>query len=165
MPDSFSAKYPLLVSREQVGNAVRKFLRLHVGQGRRYSVKELGEATGVPPRRIECAMCDPAKQACDFRPLAHEHIASLALFFGPDFSNAWMPLIRQGAFSLPDGEPAPGDLAADAVDDAAAIARAARHGQFNDSDRKALSVVGAHMMREGAELIALQAHESGARAA
>ena len=97
MPETFSAKYPLLVSRERCGNAVRDFLRNHVGQGRRISVQTLAEGTGIPPRRIECALCDPVLQHCDYRPLSAEHLASLAEYFGTDFASAFLKPVGQVA--------------------------------------------------------------------
>ncbi len=106
MPDAASAKYPLLISRERCGNAVRDFLRNHVGQDRRLSAQTLSEGTGIPKRRIECAMCDPVTQHCDFRPLAPEHLASLAKYFGPDFTNAWLGLADQVAIKADALDPA-----------------------------------------------------------
>jgi hypothetical protein len=48
-PDS--ANFPLLVSRNAARERVRDALRLHVGRGRRYSVKELSNGTGVRGHR------------------------------------------------------------------------------------------------------------------
>jgi hypothetical protein len=74
---------------------------------------------------------------------------------GADFTNEWLGLAGQGAFDLPDGEPMPGEFAADASDDSAAVVRAARDGVFDADERKTLRPVGARMMHQGAQLIAM----------
>ena len=57
-----------------------------MGRGRRYSVKELSNGTGVADRLIESAMC--AIDSEDFRPLSHEAFASIAKFLGAPFASA-----------------------------------------------------------------------------
>lgn len=154
MAHSTSANFPLLVSREQAGNTIGRALRLYVGRGRQYSVKQLSNATGVKDRVIECAMCDPA--SVDFRPLPSEALLSIALFLGSPFSSEWMALARQGTFDLPDADdPAPIALAADSCDDTAKLTRAAIDGRFDDDETPDLRVVGVRMMSRGAQLAAL----------
>lgn len=153
MAEATSANYSLLVSRERTANAIRHGLRLYVGRGRRYSVKELSNATGVKDRVIECAMCDP--ESVDWRPLPSEALLSIAMFLGADFTNTWLLLAGQGAFDLPDDEPEPGDLAADTSEITAKVVRAAVDGQFDGDEKPALKVVGSRMMARGAQLVAL----------
>lgn len=154
MPDYASANITPLVSREQVGNEVGKALRLFVGRGRRYSVKQLSNGTGVKDRVIECAMCDAG--SIDYRPLALEALISIARFLGSDFTNEWLGLACQGAFDLPDHEPDPGELAADNSDDNATITRAAIDGTFDKNERPELAVVGSRMVKRGQQLVALR---------
>lgn len=154
MLDNHAAKFPLLVSREQAGNRIGRALKLFIGRGRQYSVKEVSNATGVKDRVIECAMADAASY--DFRPLPNEALLSLALFLGADFTNSWIALAKQGAFDLPDdGDPNPGTFACETADDGATVIRAAIDGKFDDDETPGLCVVGSRMMKRGAQLVAL----------
>jgi hypothetical protein len=152
--DAASANYSLLISRERSANAIRHGLRLFVGRGRRYSVKELSNATGVKDRVIECAMCEP--ESVDWRALPTEALLSLACFLGADFTNTWIGLAQQGAFDLPEGEPDPGELAADNADDNAKITRAAADRQFDGEEVPELGKVGRRMIRRGMSLVAFE---------
>jgi hypothetical protein len=153
MADNWSANFPLLVSREQAGNKIGAALRLYVGRRRRYSVKQLANATGVKDRIIECAMTDAG--SVDYRPLPPECLLSLIAFLGPDFTNEFLCLAGQGAFELPDEEPDPGEVAADNTDDNAVVVRAAIDGHFDQDERRDLKVVGSRMMTRGSQLVAL----------
>lgn len=153
MSDHQSANFSLLVSRERCGNAIKSALRLYVGKGRRYSVKQLSNATGVKDRVIECAMIDPA--SVDYRPLPLEALMSIGSFLGASFTNEWAGLMHQGAFDLPDDDVPPGALAADNSDDNAKLTRAAIDGEFDTSEAPDLRVVGSRMMSRGARLVAL----------
>jgi hypothetical protein len=97
-----SANRPLLVSRNTLREAIRKALDLHVGRGRRYTVKELSNATGVPDRIIESAKLDPDDP--DFRPLREENLASVGKFLGVSFVSAWLEVMGLGAFELMHGQ-------------------------------------------------------------
>lgn len=153
MSDSQSANFPPLVSRERVGNEINSALRLFVGRGRRYSVKQLSNATGVKDRIIECAMCDAA--TIDYRPLPLEALVSIACFIGPDFTSEWLALAGQGAFELPDaGDTPPGAIVADDAEDHAKLSDAARDGTFAN-DAATLKVVGTRMMSRGAQLASI----------
>lgn len=99
--DQSSADLPLLVSREQGENAFADAMRLYVGRGRRYSVKQLSNGTGVKDRLIECAMC--ASGTVDFRPLNMGAQLSIMKFLGPDFTSEWIKLAGQVAFHKPEG--------------------------------------------------------------
>jgi hypothetical protein len=117
-----SADNPLLVSRNVVREKMRDALRLYVGRGRRYSVKELSNGTGVADRLIECAMCDVDNP--DFRPLSHEALASIAKFLKAPFVSHYLELSGLGAFELMDGQiPLPKVLASADADEPAADER------------------------------------------
>src|SRR6185437_6257593 len=92
----------LLVSRTAWRDSVRKALCLYVGRGRRYTVKELSNATGVPDRIIECAKLDPDDP--DYRPLREENLASVGKFLGASFVSLWLEPLELGAFELADGQ-------------------------------------------------------------
>lgn len=155
MPDPQSANFPLLVSRNAAGSAVGAALGLFVGRGRRYSVKQLSNATGVPDRRIECAMSDP--DSSDFRPLSPEHLLSISLFLGEVFSSEWMAKAKQGCFALPEPDDTPpGAIVADDADDHAKLTDAARDGTFAN-DSAVLKVVGARMISRGIKLRSIAA--------
>jgi hypothetical protein len=103
--DNQSADNPLLVSRNSIRETLRNALKLYVGRGRRYSVKELSNATGVADRMIECAMCEPDDP--DFRPLTLENLASLCKFLGAPFASAFLEQCELGAFELSGQPPLP----------------------------------------------------------
>lgn len=84
MADDFAANFPPLVSREQAGDAIAKALNLFVGRGRRYTVKELANATGVKDRMIECARL--YADNIDHRPLPDWALLSIMRFLGPGFT-------------------------------------------------------------------------------
>lgn len=151
-----SADNAPLVSRDRAVDAVRDAIRLFVGRGRRYSVKQLSNATGVKDRVIECAMAGSDNGDC--RPIGLGDLLSIAGFLGPEFTTEWLMLAHQAAIALPDAdEPPPGIIAADAADDTATIVRAARDGQFDRDERHDLRVVGARMISRGGQLLQLRA--------
>jgi hypothetical protein len=98
-----SANNSLLVSRNAVREKVRDALKLYVGRGRRYSVKELSNGSGVPDRMIESAMCEPDDP--EYRPLTLENLSSIAKFLGAPFASVYLELSGLGAFELMDGQP------------------------------------------------------------
>lgn len=153
MSASDSANNSLLISRSTIREAQRKALRLFVGRGRRYSVKELSNATGVPDRCIEGAMCDP--EDTDFRPLSQENMASLGKFLGAPFVSVWLETMGLGAFELMDGQiPLPGVFAAQDAADTAEIVNRAADGVFDADDRRALREVGHREIARGMTLVA-----------
>jgi hypothetical protein len=97
-----SANISPLVSRNTIGEKLRNALHLHVGRGRRYSIRELSQATGVPERSIEAAKCEPDDP--EFRPLSLENLASLTKFLGAPFASAFLEPCGLGAFELMDGQ-------------------------------------------------------------
>jgi hypothetical protein len=92
-----------LVSRNAIREKQRSALRLHIGRGRRFSVAEASEGSGVPERAIEAAMCFIDDE--NYRPLALENVASLAKFLGAAFVSHYLELSGLGAFELMDGQP------------------------------------------------------------
>lgn len=96
-------KPELLVSRNAIRERHRSALRLHVGRGRRFSVKEASEGSGVPERQIEAAMCFIDDE--NYRPLSQENLASLQRFLGVSFTSSCLEISGLGAFELMDGQP------------------------------------------------------------
>lgn len=151
-----SANNDPLVSRSAAGSEVCDALRLFVGRGRRYSVKQLSNATGVKDRVIECAMTDP--ESTDWRPLPIEALASIGKFLGPDFNNEWMPrLMGQGAFWLPEpGETSSvRELGASGVDDAATINRATIDDEVTRDETPDVLPAAKRQMARSAQIIAI----------
>lgn len=97
-----AANFSPLVSRSLIGETIRDALHLYVGRGRRYSVKELSAATGVPERCIEAAKCEPDDP--EYRPLKLEDLASLMMFLGAPFACAVLEPACLGAFELMDAQ-------------------------------------------------------------
>jgi hypothetical protein len=92
-----------LVSRNAIREKQRSALRLHIGRGRRFSVAEASEGSGVPERAIEAAMCFIDDE--NYRPLALENLLSIAKFLGASFVSIYLELAGLGAFELMDGQP------------------------------------------------------------
>lgn len=156
MQCSNSADNSPIISRSAARSTIRDALRLYIGRGRRYSVKQVSNATGVKDRVFECAMCDP--DDTDYRPLPLEALLSVAAFLGADFTSEWLMLAQQGAFDLPDADaPPPGAIAADNAEDNAAVTRAAIDGEFDGQERKLLRPVGLRMVARGQQLVKLSA--------
>jgi hypothetical protein len=101
--DSIVHKPELLVSRSAIRERQRAALRLHIGRGRRFSVKDASDGSGVSERAIEAAMCFIDDE--NYRPLALENVASLAKFLGASFVSHYLELSGLGAFELADGQP------------------------------------------------------------
>lgn len=157
MRASPSANESLLVSRMELGKAVANALCLYVGRGRRYTVKQLTKATGVPARLIECAKLDPeGRQAEDWRPLKPEELVSISCFLGEAFASEWLRPAKLGAFALPDEDiPLPGELVAECADDTAEVADCAKDGKFGASDERELRSVGQREIRRGMTLVSI----------
>ncbi len=155
MADPTSADFPLLVSRSAANDAIRDALRLYVGRGRRVTVKQLSNGTGVKDRVIECAMYEADNP--EHRPLRPEALLSLCWFLGATFTSEILRSIGQAAFDLPEDEPDPGKIAIEGTDDNASVVRAAMDGEFCKDERAEMRVVGLRMMSRGAQLAALPA--------
>jgi hypothetical protein len=104
-----SANFGPLISRNCIGETIRDALHLYVGRGRRYTVRALSEATGVPERCIEAAKCEPSDP--EYRPLKLEDLVSLARFLGAPFASAFLAPAGLGAFELSGQAPLPKVLA------------------------------------------------------
>ena len=88
MPAIESADLIPLVSRTAAGEHESRALRMFIGRGKRYSVKEAANGAGWKDRVIECAMAGPENS--DWRPLPAGALHSLMSFLGPDFITAWL---------------------------------------------------------------------------
>jgi len=148
-----SANNAPLVSRTAARGAFGDALRLYVGRGRRYTVKQLSNGSGVADRVIECALCDP--ESHDYRQPDMGAQLSLIQFIGPEFTTEWLKMAGQGAFWLPDlDDTPPGEMAADLSDGAAAVVRRALDGELCPEDRRQLRPVGRRLISLGAQLAA-----------
>lgn len=150
MTSTQSANNQLLVSRIEARAAFGNALRLYVGRGRRYSVKQLSNATGVPDRTIESVMADPLSG--EYRKPDLGEILSLTSFLGAEFTSEWLSRAGQAAFDLPEQDDTPpGALAADEAEDAAQLARCAADGDFT-GDGPVLRPVALRMVARGMKL-------------
>lgn len=91
-----------LVSRNAIREAIREALKLYVGRGRRYTVKQLSNGAGIKDRVIECAMYEV--DDLEYRPLSLEALASITKFLNAPFASAYLDLAGLGAFELADGQ-------------------------------------------------------------
>lgn len=152
MVDSNAANLSPLVSRERVGNAIGSALKLYVGRGRRYSVKQLSNGTGVKDRAIECALCDAA--SVDYRPLPLEAVISIARFLGADFTSEWLGLAGQGAFDIPDDDAPPAmRLAVEDAEDNAKLLRIAADNEIDARERPDVAAIGRREITRGMQLV------------
>lgn len=150
-----SAENSSLVSRSAANTIFRDAVRLFVGRGRRFSVKQVSIGTGISIRMIESFMAPV--DSTDFRKPDLEEVLTLASFFGSDFTTELVSPIRQGAFDMPEEDIPPGQIAADNADDNAALTRAALDGKFDPEERKNLRPVGLRMVSRGVRLAGLAA--------
>lgn len=153
MPETNSAELVQLVSHEQVENAFWKALRMFVGRGKRHRAEEVAVAAGVHKRTLDCYRGYPIGHP-DHRPLDQGQKFSIASVIGADLTTAWLRIIDQGAFDLPDVEPDPGSLAVDTARDSAEIVHLAIDG-IQPDEHDACRTVGSRMMRRGAQLVAM----------
>lgn len=107
MASSASVGIDGLVTYAAAAERLSRALRLYVGRGRLYSVKELARGTAMPADRIEAYLAGVGTEAHRHAKLAD--VLSLCAFLGPEFTSDLLGLAQQGAFSLPD--PDGGDLA------------------------------------------------------
>jgi hypothetical protein len=151
----FSADLGPTISRNVAGNAINSALRAFVGRGRDYSVKMLSNASGVPDRVIECAMCHPEDP--DYRPLKPEALLSIAGVLGPGFTTEMLKPIQQAAYRCDKRDVEPGALVADCAADTCEVATRAADGHFDINDRRALKLVGQRHVERGMMLVAMGA--------
>lgn len=137
-----SADFSTLVSRNAAREKFTKALRLYVGRGRFYSVKQLSNGTGIPDRLIEAAMASPDSE--EYREPNLDAILSLSAFLGPEFTSEWLAPAGQGAFDVPEGDEPTDRIAVDAVQDAASL--------VGSPDTAELRSIGTRMMVRGARL-------------
>jgi transcriptional regulator with XRE-family HTH domain len=148
-----SANISLLVSRSEARQVFRDALRLYVGRGRRFSVKQLSNATGVPDRVIECMISNV--ESGDYRAPQIEHLLSISKFLREEFATEWLAPAGLAAFDLPDMDlPPPGELVAECANDTAEVAGRAADGEFCHDDRRALLSIGHRSVKRGVEIIA-----------
>ena len=151
----FSADLGPSISRTVAGNAINSALRSFVGRGREFSVKMLSNASGVPDRLIECAMCHPEDP--DYRALKPEALLSIASVLGPGFTTELLKPVQQAAYRCDRREVEPGALVADCAADTCEVATRAADGHFDINDRRALKLVGQRHVERGMMLVAMGA--------
>lgn len=145
-----AADFEPIVSRSATRERIRNALRLFIGRGRRYSVKQVANGTGVKDRAIECAMVHPDN--VEWRGLKDYEILSVAAFLGPAFTSEIIALADQGAFHLPDdNDTPPGKLVADLSEDTARVTRAVADNDFTPGSPN-MREVGKRFMDTGAQL-------------
>jgi hypothetical protein len=151
-----SAGSALLISRSAAHQTFRDALRLFVGRGRRYSVKQVSNGCGIKDRMLEAFMAPI--DSTEFRKPDLEEALTLAAFLGPQFTSELLEPTAQGAYWIPAAEAVPpGELVAENAEDNATLTRAAIDGKFDDDEKPDLRIVGKRMMQRGATLAAVAA--------
>jgi hypothetical protein len=150
-----SANNSSLISRSAANATFREAVRLFVGRGKRFSVKQVSIGTGISARMIESFMAPV--DSTDFRKPDLEEVLTLVSFFGSDFTSELIASTGQAAFDLPEDDIPPGQIAADNAEDNAVVTRAAVDGKFDSDERPDLRVIGRRMVSRGQRLAALAA--------
>jgi len=153
MPKEGAANNDLLVGSVEARNAIRWSLRLHIGRGRRYSVAEVSEGTGVPVWQLNQAMIEA--EDSKHRPLPPESFMSVATFLGSSFLQGCIKPTGICVFDPPEGEVSPGQMAANNTDDNATLVRAAIDDVFDEDECPDLIEVGNRMIARGMRLRSL----------
>jgi transcriptional regulator with XRE-family HTH domain len=128
MPDN-----PIDLSQAVVAGRVQAALRLHVGRGRRWTVKELSRDTGIDPRTVESYLDG---ENCP----SVEKLLRIARVLPADFLDMVLALIGMGG--VEPIAPATADafaLMADAAGITAGLAEALRDGTVDRRERLALA--------------------------
>lgn len=156
-----SATLSPIVSRSAVHEAVRAGLRRAIGHGRPFTVKQLANRSGVADRLIECACHEVGSP--EWRGLPVEKILSLATVLGPDFTNTWLTLARQGSFTMATTiEQTPGQAVALMAGDVAEFAGLAADNKISADEGPALLRIAARKRQQSEVLVALAAAAQGA---
>src|SRR3569623_1051003 len=97
MPDSDSAEFVPLVSREQMDNAFWEALRMFVGRGKRHKASDVSTGSGVHPRKLDCYRGYRIGHP-DHRPLLDHEKWSIASYVGAELTTKWITFIGQAAY-------------------------------------------------------------------
>ncbi|MBB3691478.1 hypothetical protein [Sphingomonas sp. BK580] len=151
-----SATLTPVISRNDVHAAVRQALRRYLGHGKPLTVKQLSNQSGVADRLIECA-CNEVGTG-DWRPLPVEKLLSLAMVLGPDFTNTWLSLARQGSFAMATTiEQTPSQAVALMAGDVAEFASYAADQTISRAEAPKLLAIASRQQEHSARLAALAA--------
>lgn len=91
-----------LISTAGVDDEIARAIGLFMGRGRRFSVADVAEGTGLGARSLQSYIASGE----DRRTPSYEVLFTLMQFFGPQFTSKVLGWIGQGAHSL---TPEPGD--------------------------------------------------------
>ena len=91
-----------LISPDRASEAVAQTLRLFIGRGRKFSVEDVAEGTGIPARTLRSYIATGEER----RAPSGDTLLVLSHFLGRDFSSRLLGNIGQGTFDL---NPAPGE--------------------------------------------------------
>ncbi len=124
-----------LISPDRAGNAVADALRLFVGRGRRFSVDDVSDGTGIPVRTLRSYVATGEER----RTPPSDTLLVLASFLGRDFTARLLSDIGQGTFDL-DPEPgAPGYVIATLMKVASVFAELGMDQVFCNGDKGKLA--------------------------
>lgn len=127
---------------------------MFVGRGKLHRAEDVAVGSRVHRKTLDAYRGYPIGHP-DWRPLDQGQKWSIASYCGAELTSKWLSLIGQAAYDLPDIEPDPGEVAADASEDAAKIVRMAADRDLTNDDPSQLRETGSRMMRTGAVLLAV----------
>lgn len=149
-----SAVFSPRVSRNAAHEAVRQGLLSHLRPSGDWTVKALGNKSGVPDRLIECAKAEVGSE--HWRALPFERVLSLAAVLGPTFTNEWLILAEQGSFEMMTTiEQTPGECTAVLASHLAEFTVYAADNTISADERPKVLALAARKMRQAKILMTL----------
>lgn len=124
-----------LISPDRAADGIASALRLFIGRGRRFSVEDAAEGTGIAARTIRSYIASGSER----RSPSSENLMVLSHFLGRDFTSRLMSILGQGTFDL-DPEPGePGYVIATLIRVASVFAELGVDQVFCNSDKGKLA--------------------------
>lgn len=149
-----SAGFSPRVSRDAAHEAVRQGLLAHLWPCGTWTVKRLGNETGVPDRLIECAKVEVGSP--EWRALPFERVLSIAAVLGPTFTNEWLSLVHQGSFEMLTAiEQTPGEATAALACELAEFTVYAADNRISVDERPKVLALSSRLKRHARALAAL----------
>lgn len=150
-----SAGFEPLVSRYALAEAFRNALRLYVGRGRRYSVKELARGIGFSTRLIEGWIAPVGTE--EHRVPEAAAILSCMAFLRAEFASDLLALASLAAIDVDDddGHERVRDIGVETAEDAARVVRITADDDVCPAEAAEARAVGLRKIERGMQLVDL----------
>ena len=149
-----SAGFEPLVSRYALAEAFRNALRLYVGRGRRYSVKELSRGIGFSTRLIEGWIAPVGSE--EHRVPEAAAILSCMAFLRAEFASDLLSLASLAAVDVDDDDrQCVRDIGVETAEDAARVVRITADDDVCPAEAAEARAVGLRKIERGMQLVDL----------